>query len=151
CRRRFFRDRLISHRNRACRGRSQQGPEQYLNERPDRPDAPPSLGPEDRPLPTAEAELGHRVDVQVGPKLAGLLSLPQARGTTIAPRPEDRLEPQAERLALIGHLLAQIANQTAIATPLGLESGADLLEIAPQPLQGPPARVAQATGEPRGD
>lgn len=110
-------------------------------------DAPRGLGSQDRPLPTAEAELGQLVNIQIGRDLTRLLGHFQALGVPFAPDLEDLFETGPEGLALIGQLLAQIAHQTAVATLLRPEPRADLLEVTPEPTQRTEARVPEAALE----
>src|SRR3954466_11400450 len=64
---------ITSGAGRSLLGGTEDIPEQDVDEDPDRLHAPRGLGPQDRTLPTAQAELGELDWVEVGPDLAGVL------------------------------------------------------------------------------
>ena len=110
---------------------------------------PKGLGAKHGSLPAIEPEFRVFPHVEMIRNLANDLGFLQASGIPIDPAAKDLIEASSKDLALVCHLLAEIADQASLATLLGLKPGATRLHEAFQAIERTPGGVVQITRQGR--
>src|SRR3954454_1428849 len=101
--------------------------EHQVQERPQGCGVSGRLGPQHGPLPAAQPEVGEVVDVQTRVDLARITALPKPARVPRPPFPKNLIESCPKRLALVGHLLREVADQATVTAPPPFEPLADRL------------------------